>query len=73
MLLRSSRLAGGLTKLSASVPGLPELAGENGATLTPPTPHGTDGRLRKLQAPRNKLKMIQGPRQHAPRISPPGT
>ena len=71
MLLRSSRAAGGLTKLAASVSGLPGLAGENGATLLADNPHGFEGRLRRLQAPRNKLKKVEGPRQHAPRISAP--
>jgi hypothetical protein len=71
MLLRASRAASELSKLAASVPGLPGLVGENNALL--PTPHGTEGRILNLQAPRNKLKTLQGPRQHAPRLSKPGT
>jgi hypothetical protein len=71
MLLRASRGATVLTKLSASVPGLPELAGENGVTLPERALHGFEGRTQRLQAPRNKLKKIEGPRQYAPRISNP--
>ena len=62
-----------LTKLSGNVEGIPGLAGDNGTTIPGPTPQGTEGRLLKLQAPRNKIKQMQGPRAHAPRLGPPGT
>jgi hypothetical protein len=70
MLTRVSRIASVLTKEAASVPGLPNLAGENGAVL-PVSPHGTEGRLTNLAAPRAKLKQMQGPRAYAPRLAKP--
>jgi len=71
MLLRSSDLANELTKAAASVPGIPGLAGEGGATLLHTKPGGTQGRLQNLAAPRAKLKAIQGSRAYAPRLSTP--
>lgn len=71
MLLRASRAAGELSKRAASVPGLPGLAGEGGATLLAPSVGGTEGRLQGLAAPRAKLKKIEGARAYAPRLGPP--
>ena len=72
MLIRRSRGATRLTKLSASVPGILNLAGENGATLPVATaPHGFEGRTQQVQAIRNKIKKTEGPRQYAPRLSKP--
>jgi len=71
MLLRSSKLASELTKRAATVPAIPGLTEANNAHQQVTTPHGTEGRLLKLQAPKNKLKQIQGPRSHHPRISNP--
>jgi hypothetical protein len=63
-------MASVLSKMAASVPGLPGLTGENEAVL-PVSPHGTEGRLTNLNAPRAKLKKMQGPRAYAPRLSKP--
>lgn len=68
MLLKLSRVA---AKLAASVPGIPDLAGENGAHLLGQNPHGTEGRLLRLAAPRAKLKKMEGPRAYAPRLGAP--
>lgn len=68
MILKLSRLA---EKLAASVPGIPGLAGENDAHLLAQNAHGTEGRLSRLAAPRNKLKTMQGPRAYAPRLGAP--
>jgi len=69
--MRASRVAGALSKEAASVPGLPGLAGEGGATLLESNPAGTEGRLQNLAAPRAKLKQMQAPRAYAPRLGPP--
>jgi hypothetical protein len=61
-----------LSKLSASVPGILGLVGENGATLPiNEAPHGFEGRTQQVQSVRNKLKKTEGPRQYAPRLSKP--
>jgi len=70
-LLRASRASGILLKESASVPGIPGLAGNGGAHLLTSNPAGTDGRLQNLSAPRAKLKKLESSRAYAPRIGPP--
>lgn len=70
-LLRYSRAASCLSKVAATVPGIPGLAGEGGATLLPSNPAGTEGRLQNLAAPRAKLKQMQGSRAYAPRLAAP--
>ena len=68
MLLKLSRVA---AKLAASVPGIPGLTGENAAHMIGQNPHGTEGRLLRLAAPRAKLKKMEGPRAYAPRLGAP--
>jgi hypothetical protein len=68
-LLRASIISGWLTKLSANVPSIAGLTGEGMATLA----HGTQGRLSRLAAVRNKLRKVEGPRAYAPRLSRPGS
>jgi hypothetical protein len=57
-LLRASRAAQRLSKLAT----------EGVAAFNP---YGTEGRLQKPPVPLARLKKVQGPRQHAPRISAP--
>jgi hypothetical protein len=68
MLTRASRAARQATKLAELMPGLDGL----GTSLPQAeNPHGTEGRLLRLPAPRAKVKQVQGPRQHGPRLSQP--
>ena len=70
MLARASRSARQLTKVSMGL-GVPELDGSGTSLPLTDNPYGTEGRLLKLPAPKAKVKKIQGPRQHAPRLSAP--
>ena len=70
MLTRASKSARQLTKQSMAT-GVPELDGSGTSLPLTDNPYGTEGRLLKLPAPKAKVKKIQGPRQHAPRLSAP--
>jgi len=70
MLVRASRMARQLTKQSMST-GVPELDGSGTSLPLTDNPYGTEGRLLKSPVPKVKLKTMQGPRAHAPRISAP--
>ena len=72
MLLRASRGARNLTKLSGSEAGILELVGAKGATIPQTaTPHGFEARTQQVQGVRNLVKKVEGPRQYAPRLSKP--
>ena len=61
-----------MSKLSGSEAGILELIGAEGATLPQGTaPNGFEGRTQQVQGVRNLVKKMEGPRQHAPRLSKP--
>lgn len=71
MLLEASRMASGLSKRAEEVEPSPLPLGPLEGLPMAPHPHGFEGRVLNLPAPRLKAKEIQGPRAYAPRISAP--
>ena len=70
--MRASRRAEQLSKLSASVPCIPGLAGPGGALIPPPSkPAGTEGRLQRTALVKAKLRKREASRAYAPRIGKP--
>lgn len=67
-MLRRSQQAAIITKMAASVPAIKNLVGQNGQALVQ---HGTEGRLARIAAVKNRLPTMQGPRAYAPRLGKP--
>lgn len=70
MLTRASKSARQLTKRSMAM-GVPELDGSGTSLPLTDNPYGTEGRLLKSPTPNPKVKKMQGPRAHAPRLAAP--
>ena len=69
-MIQRSRIALRLTKEAAAVPKLPGLGMEEDPAKLVPA-HGFQGRINNGAAQRVKVKMMQGPRAHAPRLAAP--